>query len=178
MRPTNEQRDAAFETTSEVRKFLYSSPESGAFLYEVFKKYQFPREMYGEYVSAIGDVILGFYRKDQLSALFQIGLHIPQTTADTIVVDLRNFLAPIPDTTEPVTPPPPASPVPANTFTIPSIQQATPAPIPPQPTPSWVPPQSYSQTAEPTPKPQWETAKPIENQVPRYTKPFTEPSQQ
>lgn len=175
MRPSQEQREQAFENASEVRKFLYSEPESGAFMLQVFQKYQLPQTAYKEYASAIGDVVLGFYRKDQLSALLQIGLHIPQVTADAIVADLKNFLMPIPDNVQPVPPPPVnPSPVPAETFTIPSLQQSAPAPTTPQPAPSWTPPQPYSAVNPPIEKPQWETAKPIENQVPRYTKPFTD----
>lgn len=76
---------------------LYASPESGALMSQIYKKYQLPPEKYLLYSNTIGDVILGIYTSDQLPERLKTELAIDETTANAIADDLKDFLKPVYD---------------------------------------------------------------------------------
>ena len=145
MIPTNETRKIKYRGSTETVQNLYSSPESGEFLREKFLKNALDDRDYRTYVLTIGDVILGFYPKSQLSQLLQKNLAIPSGIAEAIATDLKEFLAPIPEAEA-----------------VPDIETATETPIVAQ---------SDSVTPQPL-TPQVDKSEPLS--VPRYAKPLTD----
>ncbi len=73
---------------------LYSSPESGAFLRKVYEQNGLTIS-YKNFVTIIGDVILGFYSVQKLPELFVEELSLPQESALKITNELLEFLSPL-----------------------------------------------------------------------------------
>lgn len=91
---TDEQRIAQAKTLHPTYDNLYSAPQSGAFMADVYRRYQAPPELYPAFAQAVGDVILGFYTTAQLPQLLQ-GIGLPPQTAYQLVGELTSFLQPI-----------------------------------------------------------------------------------
>ncbi len=92
-----QKRIAKYREASEVVQDLYSNPESGEIMHGVFQKHSLQDNHYKIYANCIGDVILGFYSKSQLSQLLMEGLGIQEEKANAVAIDLADFLAPIED---------------------------------------------------------------------------------
>ena len=108
--PTNETRKQKYKDSTENIQNLYSSSESGQILFDVFSKNGLLDTKYSQYVLIVGDIILGFFPKTQLSQLLEANLGVSKDVASNIAADLTEFLSPIPDgvaTTTEATPPQP-----------------------------------------------------------------------
>lgn len=91
---------------------LYSDPEAGGKMYEVFQKYNLLEEHYNVYANIIGDVILGISPMDGLATILVKELHIGAEVAVKIAEEVKSFLEPmiavanqdmsVPETTESV----------------------------------------------------------------------------
>lgn len=113
MNITNEQRDQEYETASEIQKHLYASPASGNQLWKIAATHQLTDDKtYTEFVTAVGDVVLGFFNSIQLPQLLAERLNMDPKKALAITADVLDFLEPL--TTGEV--PAPAAPT-ANTTT-------------------------------------------------------------
>jgi len=84
-------------TLSKELQGLYWKPENGERIYKVFQKFNLAEEKYKLYATAVGDIILGFYPKEQLGNLLEKDAQIPKETADKISAELQEFLSPVPE---------------------------------------------------------------------------------
>lgn len=101
MKITDEAREKAYKQLTDERvRELYWRPESGQQLWDVFEQSELPENKYDTYATVIGDVILGFYKKDRLPQLLQSELQIAERKAKKIADELASFLAPVSDTTQ------------------------------------------------------------------------------
>lgn len=98
MKPTNEQRDERYARATPEVQTLYTSDESGNALRNIFDEAGSPKETYREYALTIGDVILGFYPKDDLPRLLEERAGIDPETAAKLVQSLDELLAQMSDT--------------------------------------------------------------------------------
>lgn len=100
---TDEERDQAYDTASEVARFLWVSPESGERLRSIFSKHGLSEELYRPYAITVGDVILGFYQQSELPPLLKTSLGVDDVKAIRLTADLLDFLAPLNDGVIPAT---------------------------------------------------------------------------
>jgi len=102
MRFTDEQRDQAYESSSEVQKSLYEGPLSGEALYGIGKNHGLiDTDVRMSFLIAVGDVILGLVPQEKLPELLVERLEIERPAAMRITADVLDFLAPL-DQPEPV----------------------------------------------------------------------------
>lgn len=92
---SQDNRDKKIQTLSDVFKTLYSSPDAGAVYSSVFHKYNLEQNLYRNYITIIGDTILGFHGSGEIPSLFQKELGVSADDAQKIVSDLSEFLSPV-----------------------------------------------------------------------------------
>jgi|GEM_PF-1898779 len=95
MELTFEKRREKLKTLPEEIQNLYWMPESGEILYKTYKKYNLPEEKYKNFGIAVGDVILGFYKKSDLPKVLMAELSVTEDVANTMSLDLKDFLSKI-----------------------------------------------------------------------------------
>ena len=95
MKPTENNRDQAYENADESIKKMYGSADSGIKLSSAFEKYNLHYSLYEEYAIIVGDVILGFYKTTDLPRLFQTELGLGADDAQRLTTDLLEFLSPV-----------------------------------------------------------------------------------
>ena len=88
------------KTANVVQKYLLSSNMSGENLSNLAIQYDLSdRSKYREFTILIGDIILGFYNKEDTVALLQQELGLDHATAERLGADVLEFLAPLSDPT-------------------------------------------------------------------------------
>jgi len=93
---TDEQRNDAYEASSEVQKSLYEGPTSGQALYEIGKNHEIVDvEVRMQFLIAVGDVILGLVPQEKLPELLVERLGITQDDARAVTADVLDFLTPL-----------------------------------------------------------------------------------
>ena len=90
---TEEKREAAYQSAPEHIHEMYSSPETGTILLEVFGKTNLPKDSYRDFALLIGDIILGLYQKSELRTLLESELEISEEVAQKIEADLKPLLS-------------------------------------------------------------------------------------
>jgi len=95
---TEEQREQAYEASSEVQKYLYEGQRSGQALYDIGKNRGLVDvEVRMQFLIGVGDVILGLVPQSQLPQLIIERLGLTQADAMRLTADVLDFLAPLSD---------------------------------------------------------------------------------
>ena len=95
---TEEQREQAYEASSEVQKYLYEGQRSGQALYDIGKNRGLVDvEVRMQFLIGVGDVILGLVPQSQLPQLLIERLGLTQADAMRLTADVLDFLAPLSD---------------------------------------------------------------------------------
>lgn len=90
---TNEQRDEAYKTASEIQRYLYAAPESGRRMSDIATKHGIvSTEQYRNYALLVGDVILNLRNRSELPAAMTETLGIKSEQSVKITADLIDFL--------------------------------------------------------------------------------------
>lgn len=90
---TPEQREQAFEQASDTKRELYDSYQSGMKLENISKTHGVQKHF--TFLTAVGDVVLGFYQTAQLPQLLQSEVGVTADQASAITADVLDFLAPL-----------------------------------------------------------------------------------
>lgn len=98
-----EQRIKRYQESSEAIQGLYSSPETGATLRQIFDAHHIPEDSYKVFAQTVGDVILGLYSKNSLAQLLRQALGTYSVQSEQIAQELQALLIPVPETTVPKT---------------------------------------------------------------------------
>lgn len=125
MEITRTQREQAEERATEVQLRLYAEPEAGEQLWNIATKFNLTdRNTYYLFSQLVGDVVLGFYKQEDIAAL--IAAKIPSVQGAqriALEADIKIFLYPLTDPTyvAPSTPAPTAPTSPSAPVTPPPI---------------------------------------------------------
>jgi hypothetical protein len=102
MEITRKQRQMAEERASEVQLRLYAEPEAGEQLWNMATKFSLTeRSVYYSFTQLVGDVVLGFYKQDDVAAL--IANKLPQVQGVQKIgleADIKMFLYPLTDASD------------------------------------------------------------------------------
>lgn len=80
------------------QQFFFSNNEKGAELLTIAEKYDLHHdEMYKQFVTTVGDIILGFYKIEDTVPLLQQELGLDPRTTALLGADVLDFLAPLSD---------------------------------------------------------------------------------
>ncbi len=131
---TDEQRLAQAKKLPPQIDMLYSGPENGQRMADVFYRHNLPVDKYLNYTQVIGDVILGFYYTKDLPQLLQSQAGLSPEQAEQVVTDLAEFLSPVLEREQATTTDTTATNEPAVTPSW-SAQTATPKPTTPTSSP-------------------------------------------
>ncbi|MCA9363613.1 hypothetical protein KC727_00095 [Candidatus Kaiserbacteria bacterium] len=93
---TFEERMERYLQLDPAFQHLYSSVESAAFNARLIEMYDI--QDFGPFIDAIGDVILGFYRKSELSKLLTQTVGLSEEVVARMLPEIDTFLRPIPGT--------------------------------------------------------------------------------
>ncbi len=101
---TRDQRQQAEAKASDEQLFLYSEPESGEQLWNIALTFNITeKNPYRIFAQLVGDVVLGFYRQQDILALIQNGLpQLSPTQQLELELQVKKFLLPLSVTTESV----------------------------------------------------------------------------
>ncbi len=182
--PTKKQRLKRWaELPSDLLAF-YDGEEWGKKLISVFSQYRLKDELVREYATAVGDVVLGLEREEDLSALLVERVGLPEKLAVLIAHDLLEYIyeykasvekPPVRETPvveKEIEIPPPIETVPAETFKEEALSQKEVVPekiLAPQASPSAP---AWSTTPEEPEQPEIVETSPDISNTPSYAKPY------
>lgn len=94
---TKQQREQAEAAANEVQLHLYAEPESGEHMWNIATKFSLTeRSAYRIFAQMIGDVILGFYKQQDVLALIQnLFPQLNPTQHLELELEVKKFLLPL-----------------------------------------------------------------------------------
>jgi hypothetical protein len=92
---TYEQRELAFEHSTELQKKMYATPEGGEAIARIATAHQLPKQLWVPFAIAVGDVILGLVPQEKIPQLLVERLSISQSDAMRITADILDYLEPL-----------------------------------------------------------------------------------
>lgn len=91
----HDERMQRYATLSENLQNLYSAPESGQFMHQIFQRFGCDEANYLTYAEVVGDTILGINRITDMPRLFQQKLGLSADEAQRMTSQLIDFLEPV-----------------------------------------------------------------------------------
>ena len=92
-----EKRIEAYQNAPEGIQVLYGGDATTEKLGGIVEKFHISDDVCPSFVNAVGDVILGFYPKQDLAELISRETKLSSDITDDIAKELESFLAPVPD---------------------------------------------------------------------------------
>ena len=89
---SKEQRKEKYLASPKNIKSAYAAPETGELLEKLAKKINLPDQKYKDYALAVGDLILGLIKPNQLSEHLVASVVIPKPQADSIAPEINSFV--------------------------------------------------------------------------------------